>query len=300
MTAALVAAPDAIVATQGLSKSFRGQRVVDGLDFKLGRRDRVALVGLNGAGKTTLIRCLLGEYRFQGQVRVTGLDPRRARCQVLRRVAFVPQLPPPLRMPVKDLIAYAAALVGVDPARMLDVAARLGLEPEAVAGKPFARLSGGQKQKVLISIALGRAVDLLILDEPSANLDPAARQTLLDLLGERQDTAMIISSHRFEEVATLVNRVVEMDCGRIILDDAVEDMVDPTARQRCALTLTRPDPAFAQAIGLWGFRSEDGTRWQGELAGGDRLKFLGTVSRYSGIIATLHLQDAGPQREEGQ
>jgi len=122
-------------------------------------------------------------------------------------------------MPVGQLIGFSAALSDADPGKIDAIAARLGLPVEPIRARPFNRLSGGMKQKLLIAIALGRDARLLIMDEPTANLDPAARKIFFDLLAERQhDTTMLISSHRIDEVAPLVNRVVEMDMGKIVLD----------------------------------------------------------------------------------
>ena len=90
---------------------------------------------------------------------------------------------------------------------MLAVSAQLGLDAHRIRRQPFNKLSGGQKQKLLISIALGRDCDLLVLDEPAANLDPEARHTFFQLLAARQThVAMMISSHRLDEVAALVER----------------------------------------------------------------------------------------------
>ena len=82
-----------------VAKSFRKTRVLDAINLEIGLAERVALIGSNGAGKTTLIRCLLGEYAFEGSVAIDGRDPRRERTAVLGSIGFVPQLPPPLKMP---------------------------------------------------------------------------------------------------------------------------------------------------------------------------------------------------------
>ena len=93
--------PGAIWANQfdNVAKTFRRARVLDGISLAIGLGERVALIGSNGAGKTTLIRCLLGEYTYDGAVTVNGLDPRGNRTTVLGSIGFVPQLPPPLKMP---------------------------------------------------------------------------------------------------------------------------------------------------------------------------------------------------------
>ena len=282
-----------VIQIKNLRKRLGRRDVLQGLDLEISGGQRVALIGSNGAGKTTLIRCLLGEYTREGNVRLVGRDPRHFRTEVLRHVGFVPQLPPPLKMPVGQLIRYVASVCEADSGHIVDVAARLGFDAERFHHHPFVRLSGGQKQKLLIATALGRDADVLILDEPAANLDPEARGTFFELLAEHQkDTVMLISSHRLDEVAALVNRVIELDQGKVVLDDLVADSVDLTSRLGCEIRLTRPEKAFAKAIGAWGFiDTGHGMAWRGNVAGADRLRFLGMLSRYAALIAVLDLRE---------
>jgi ABC-2 type transport system ATP-binding protein len=197
-------------------------------------------------------------------------------------------------MPVAQLIRFAAGVCDSEPKRMYAVSERLGLDARAIRHQPFNRLSGGMKQKLLISIALGRDCELLVLDEPAANLDPEARHSFFGLLAEKKEqAAMIISSHRLDEVASLVNRVVEMDQGRIVLDDHVADDVAMTSRLRSRVELVRPSDAFASTIGEWGFEARDGGLvWEGRVAGPDRLRFLGVLSRYAALLKGIHLEEA--------
>jgi len=283
-----------MIHTRNLRKRLGRRDVLQGLDLEITLGQRVALIGSNGAGKTTLIRCLLGEYTRDGDVSLVGRDPRRFRTEVLRHVGFVPQLPPPLKMPVGQLIRYVAALCKADPIQIVELANRLGFDAERFRHQPFVRLSGGQKQKLLIATALGHDADVLILDEPAANLDPEARSTFFELLAERQkDAVMLISSHRLDEVAALVNRVIELDQGKVVLDDRVADSVDLTSRMDCEIRLTRPEKAFAKAIAAWGFvDAGGGLIWRGRVAGADRLRFLGMLSRYAALIAALELRES--------
>ena len=276
-----------------VAKTFRRTKVLDGISLNIGLGERIALIGSNGAGKTTLIRCLLGEYIHDGSVTIGGLDPRTHRSEVLSQIGFVPQLPPPLKMPVGQLIEFSAALCGTDPARIHDIAKRLGLDIDGILSRQFVRLSGGMKQKLLIAIALGRDAKVLVMDEPAANLDPEARKIFFDLLAERLDDAtMIISSHRLDEVSALVNRVIEMDMGKVVLDDKVEDAVSMTATLTCRILLSRFEPAFAKALEGWKFdHSDNNLTWNGEIAGPDRLRFLGIVSRYTALVSDLSLSE---------
>ena len=274
-------------------KNFRRARVLDGITLEIELGERVALIGSNGAGKTTLIRCLLGEYTHDGTVTIDGLDPRGNRTAVLGTIGFVPQLPPPLKMPVGQLIDFSAALCGTDPQRIHGIASRLGLELEGILSRQFVRLSGGMKQKLLIAIALGRDARVLVMDEPAANLDPEARKIFFDLLAERQnDATMLISSHRLDEVSSLVNRVIEMDMGKVVLDDNVADDVSLSGTLACRIVIKRFEPAFAKAIAAWKFAArDDNLVWDGSIAGPDRLRFLGMISRYSALVSDISLTE---------
>ncbi|GAB1394204.1 hypothetical protein MASR1M60_23680 [Rhodocyclaceae bacterium] len=276
-----------------LSKTFKRARVLDGISLDIALGERIALIGSNGAGKTTLIRCLLGEYTHDGTVTIDGRSPRNERTAVLGSIGFVPQLPPPLKMPVGQLIEFSAALSGADSRKIDAIAGRLGLAVDDIRSRPFIKLSGGMKQKLLIAIALGRDAKLLIMDEPAANLDPEARRIFFDLLAERQhDATMIISSHRIDEVAALVNRVIEMDMGKVVLDDKVADDVSLSGRFACRLVARRNDAALTKALTAWKFTAEnDNLVWTGEVAGPDRLRFIGVLSRYVALIGDLSLHE---------
>lgn len=279
-----------MIRIEGLTKTFRRHDVLDRLSLTIGAGDRVALVGANGAGKTTLIRCLLGEYTFDGTLLIDGRSPRRERCEVLAGIGFVPQLPPPLKMPVADLVRFAASVSATERDAITDVLARLGLEFAQVETKPFVKLSGGQKQKILAAIALGRDCRLLILDEPTANLDPAARKVLFDLLAARPERPMLISSHRLEEVVGLVNRVIELDRGRVVLDERIAATGSLAARHACHIVTSRTESAFASAMREWGMTdSANGFVWHGSIAAADRLRFLAVLTRFGGLIASLHI-----------
>nr|MBP8898121.1 ABC transporter ATP-binding protein [Sulfuritalea sp.] len=154
--------------------------------------------------------------------------------------------------------------------------------------------SGGMKQKLLIAIALGREAKVLVMDEPAANLDPEARKIFFELLAERQqDVTMLISSHRLNEVSALVNRVVEMDMGKVVLDDRVADDVSLSGQFACRISIKRSEAAFAKAMQAWKFRDlGDGLEWAGEVPGPDRLRFMGMTSRYVALISDYSLAEA--------
>ncbi len=188
---------------------------------------------------------------------------------------------------------FVLAAMQVPEERFDAVAAQLGLAVAKVRHLPFVKLSGGMKQKILIAVALGRDCELLILDEPAANLDPEARHAFFGLLAERVGRAtMLISSHRLDEVAPLVNRVLELDMGRIVLDDRVADDVALAGKVRCRLVLRRVESAIAKTLAEWGLSGNaDGLVWHGAIAGPDRLRFLGMLARYVGVLTHIEMEE---------
>jgi ABC-2 type transport system ATP-binding protein len=105
---------------------------------------------------------------------------------------------------------------------------------------------------------------------------------------------MLISSHRIDEVSTLVNRVIELDMGKVVLDDRVADDVSLVGRLDCRIVVKRAEPAFAKAMASWHFtdRSGGGLEWSGAVAGPDRLRFMGMTSRYVALISDISLKEA--------
>lgn len=204
-------------------KYFMGSRVLDGVDLSVKSGERIAVMGPNGAGKTTLIRAILGFYRLdEGSIRVHSYDPVKERVEVLKHVGFIPQLPPPIRLSIDELLMYVERSSGLSRKRLFAEAERMDLDIERDLKKPFFKLSGGMKQKLLIAIALSKESDLLVFDEPTANLDPKGREKFYDLLtGIKPTCATLFITHRYEEIEGLVNRKIYMDLGRITEDETI-------------------------------------------------------------------------------
>lgn len=209
-----------IIGVKAFGKRFKRTQVIEDLDCSFHQGERIALVGQNGAGKTTLIRSILGLYKFQGSINVMGFNPRKQREEMLKNIGFVPQIPPPVRMTVAEMVSFFAKITETDSTVFMEISGNLGLDVKSNWHKPFKNLSGGMKQKLMVSFALGRDPDILLMDEPAANLDPKARKILFDYLFDFNPNAlMIISSHRTDELENLVNRVIEMDLGKIVKDE---------------------------------------------------------------------------------
>lgn len=211
-----------LVDIENLSKVFNNVPVIDKLNINFYAGERISLSGPNGAGKTTLMRCMLGQYTFDGKLLINRKSPRKNHEEIMKNIGFVPQVPPPLKMTIKELIDFFSRLTGTPKENFTGIGEELGLDVSSNYKKPFYKLSGGMKQKLLVAFALGRNPDILLMDEPAANLDPEAREVFFKYLGKYKNNAlMILCSHRMSEIAGLVNRAIEMDLGKITLDKKV-------------------------------------------------------------------------------
>ena len=210
-----------MIKVSNLSKKFGSNLSLDNVNCEFKKNESIALMGANGAGKTTLIRSILGYYHpTSGEVSINGLDPIKQRTKVLENISFVPQLPPPIKLNIDELLQYISISAKVDRDEIIHYANEMKLDIKSNMSKSFFKLSGGMKQKLLIAISLAKKNDIIIYDEPTANLDPKARDDFYRLLEKNeQDKVLLFVTHRLEEVKDLVNRQIYMDLGKIVSDD---------------------------------------------------------------------------------
>jgi ABC-2 type transport system ATP-binding protein len=210
-----------MIKTTNLTKQFGKTRSLDNVSLEFNKGDAIALMGANGAGKTTLIRLIMGYYHpSSGQVRINDLDPIKERVHILHSVSFVPQLPPPIKLSLAELISYICKSSGVDRERIYHYAKEMQLDISPNLHKSFFKLSGGMKQKFLIAISLAKESEIVIYDEPTANLDPKARDDFYRLIkkNEKEKLSLFVT-HRIEEVKGIVNRQIYMDLGKVVSDE---------------------------------------------------------------------------------
>jgi ABC-2 type transport system ATP-binding protein len=212
-----------MIEVNNLTKKFGSTISLDHVKVTFNQNDSIALMGANGAGKTTLIRSILGYYHpDSGSVLVKGLDPIKERQEVLKHIAFVPQLPPPIKLSIDELIRYIEVSTNVKRKDILSLTREMKLDLQSNIHKSFFKLSGGMKQKLLIAIALAQESEIIIFDEPTANLDPKARDDFYRLLeGKGTNRVMLFVTHRLEEVKDLVNREIYMDLGKVVSDEKI-------------------------------------------------------------------------------
>lgn len=203
---------------EGLTKRFAGRAVVDDVSFTIGAGEIAILSGGNGAGKSTLLRCLAGLLRFDGVARLDG-ERLRGTIAARRRIGYLPQgvaLAPTAT--VEEALAFYAQLRCVDPTDHRFPSAFL---PRADARTNT--LSGGQRQRVALAISLLGEPGLLLLDEPTANLDEEARDVVHTALLRRahDGTIVLVASPDIGDVADIAARALVLRDGILVTDRAV-------------------------------------------------------------------------------
>jgi nitrous oxidase accessory protein len=235
-----------MIAVHNLAKRFGSVVAVEPVSFTVHAGKAVALWGPNGAGKTTVLRCLLGLLPCQGMIRLAGYDVHLQGKAARRLVGFVPQeLNFHDDLSVQETMRFYSRLKKTPAAGIDTLLERLTLA--AHARKPVRSLSGGMKQRLALAVALLADPPLLVLDEPTANLDAQARQAFLALLSELKATGktLIFSSHRLDEVVALADRVLMLDQGRLLADRS------PDALQHTAGMSGRPPILRLYVPGEW-------------------------------------------------
>ena len=206
-----------------LLKRYGGTTAVAGISFSVGAGTVLALLGPNGAGKTTTVEIAEGFRRADGgSVRVLGLEPTDPALRP--RVGVMPQTGggyPALR--AGELLRLFASYHAhpLDPTDLLE---QLGLTQ--VTRLPFRRLSGGQQQRLSLAMAVVGRPELVFLDEPTAGLDPQARQATWDLVRclRADGVTVVLTTHLMDEAAALADDVVILDHGRVVAQGSVPEL----------------------------------------------------------------------------
>lgn len=213
------------ISVAGLTVHRNQTRAVDDASFTVDIGQVVALVGPNGAGKTTIAETIEGYLQpTSGSVRVFDLSPTTDRSTLAARWGVMPQQGGlPMGLTVVETIELFAALHD-SPADVGELLELTGLT--SLADRRWRRLSGGEQQRLSLAIALCGGDDLLILDEPTAAVDPDGRARILALITERAKagSTVLMTTHRFDDVEQVADHVIMMDRGRIVADESLSSL----------------------------------------------------------------------------
>jgi ABC-2 type transport system ATP-binding protein len=264
------------ILTSGLVKDFGSTRALDGLDLRVEVGEVHGFLGPNGSGKSTTIRILLGLLRSNGgTARLLGGDPWSDATRLHRRLAYVPgdvNLWPQLTGgETIDLLGRLRG--GTDERRRDALLARFDLDPSK-KGRAYSK---GNRQKVALVAALASDVELLILDEPTAGLDPLMEETFRSCVDEERDRGrtVLLSSHILSEVEALCDRVSIIRKGRTVETGSLAELRHLTQTSVDA-TLTGAVPDLARVPGVADLVVE-----------GNRVRCLVTTEHLGGLLAVL-------------
>jgi len=222
-----------VVRARGLTKTYPGVTALDAVDLDI-PDGRVGLVGANGAGKTTLFRLLLGLARpTAGTVEVCGIPVADDPLGVRRRIGYMPEHEClPLDQTAADIVSTFGELGGLPPRaarqRASEVLDLVGLDEARF--RPVGGFSTGMRQRTKLAQAIVAGPDLLLLDEPTAGLDPSGREEMLALVARLGGfgIAVLLATHLLDDVASVCDHVVMLDGGRLVADASTESLLQRT------------------------------------------------------------------------
>jgi ABC-2 type transport system ATP-binding protein len=209
-------------------KNFKDVKAVNGISFTVGEGEFVALLGPNGAGKTTTVEMIEGIQKpSKGQIRIAGMgwdDNEKSLRKIislsLQETRFIDKLR------VKETVQLFASFYGLSNIRVQEVITIVDLNEKV---KSFVQnLSGGQRQKLALAIALLNDAPLLLLDEPTTGLDPTARREIWNILmnlKKKHNTSLILTTHYMEEAEYLCDRIIIMDKGEILAQGTLDQLL---------------------------------------------------------------------------
>ncbi|MFM2093142.1 MAG: putative transporter ATP-binding protein YxlF [Planctomycetota bacterium] len=272
----------AVVETHSLAKHYRSVRALDGCTMEVRRGEVFGLLGPNGAGKTTLLRLLMGYiHPTGGWARIEGFDCHHDTVRVRECVAYLPAEPQFFRaMRGRDVLRFFDAIrPGGDPLRSQQLASRLELD----LARPVGQMSTGMRQKLGLVVSLASRTPLVVLDEPTANLDPSVRSEVLQLVREAKAAGqtVVFSSHVLSETEDVCDRVGILRAGRLV---HTQVMTELRQRHRIRATLTGPLPPSPASIA-------DQLVIQSQEDGRVAIETPGELSPLLGWLATLPLRE---------
>ena len=218
-----------MIVAKNLSKSFSGRKVLDNINFCIGRGETVALLGPNGAGKTTLLRLLTGFLPpDEGEVAVSGHDIAKERVCALKNIGYVPENCPLYGdMTVWEFLNFIARIhcLSADEFQKRTTKLAASLHLEDVFEQKIETLSKGFRHRTGLAGCLLHRPKILLLDEPTEGLDPNQKIEFRRLIREYGNhNIVIISTHIMEEVEAVASRIILLNCGKLVRDTTPDEL----------------------------------------------------------------------------
>jgi len=247
-----------VLRVEGLTKRYGSATVLSDVGFSLAPGTITAILGPNGAGKTTTLKCILGVTDFEGKVEVDGYSSRRQGKKARSRIGYLPQTPAFNEGDTcRQALEFLAELRGSDVSRVEPLLKRVDLEEQTDLA--VGHLSGGMKQRLALAAALLSDPPLLLLDEPTANLDATSREQLNDLVAQlrSEGRTIVISTHFVDNLGDLADNVLVLRGGRLVYKGTVEDLASLAPSKRFVVSLNGTTPStLIQALGEIGVKAD--------------------------------------------
>ena len=221
-----------MIVAKNLTKHYGKSIALNDVSFTIDAGEAVALWGANGAGKTTTLRCLLGVQGFDGELTVNGIDVRRNSKAARAAIGYVPQEAAFYDLTVLETLHFYARLKKVGLQRVDEVLDQVQLTEHAA--KRVNMLSGGMKQRLALAVALLADPPVLVLDEPTANLDVKAQRDFIHTVQSLNQAGktIVFSSHRLDEVIALGSRVLVLADGSLTLECQPHELAEKLGLNR--------------------------------------------------------------------
>ncbi len=243
-----------MIALESVSKRYGSKAIIHDISFSVGKGEIVGFLGPNGAGKTTTMRMIAGfTTPTSGKVTVAGYDMATQNEQAARRLGYLPEQPPLYDvLDVSTYLRFVARVKGVPGARMQSELDRViqACRLEAVTTREIYKLSKGYRQRTGLAQALLGQPDVLLLDEPTAGLDPGQIQETREVIREfGKDHAVLLSTHILPEVTLICQRVAIINHGRLLAVDTPAGLQQASEKTNAvALLASGPADAMREAI----------------------------------------------------
>jgi len=285
-----------LIQVTDITKKFGNVVAVDSVTLNVKEGEAVALLGANGAGKSTLIKCILGLYDYKGKIEIQNRDIKENLKVSKSLIGYVPQDPIFYDMKTVDILHFFGSIRRVDDKRINSLLKLVGLEDHG--HKLSSELSGGMRQRLSFAIGLLSDPPVLILDEPTSNLDANARGDFLNLVKGHKDQGktVLFSSHRLDEVYFLADRVLFMKSGRVILDEKPENLATSLGI-KIKINMIIPEGSIDEAISIlnkegFGSVNKNGSGLYVEVEEGKRLVPFEKLMHYRIPIEDFTIQES--------
>ena len=296
------------VQIQNVSHSFGTHSVLNKINLRFSSGSKVGLVGPNGSGKSTLMRVMMNLIH-QDEGSISFSVPESSKSQKIfqslknlhfehrRKLSYVPQIFPSFSSPLKDVVQTIAAIHHFSLEEFRRILNLFQLNLDSISDRPFYRLSGGMKQKVLLSLSFASKPDLILFDEPTSSLDPISRQIFYKMcLNLPKSTSIILCSHRIEEIRHLIQKVVLLEEGKVgYFGSAVNYLEQKTL---CFLEVSIPSETKQNFLKDMGFSRSVSSWWYKICSQKEKLTYLSKLQqKFGNEIENIVIKDIDKESE---